>query len=59
MNAVSPARTLPPRSQIWGRTGSARTPHLSSVGVSGPPLRIAMLAPPWIAAARERGDAAR
>jgi hypothetical protein len=48
MNAVSPVRTLPSRRQIWGRTSSGRAPDLWSVGASGAPLRVAMLAPPWI-----------
>src|SRR6478736_4121395 len=48
MNAVSPAPTLRPRRQLWGRTSSGRMTDVPSVGTPGAPLRVAMLAPPWI-----------
>ena len=48
MSVVSPAPTLRSRRQLWGRTISGRTPDVPSVGPPGAPLRVAMLAPPWI-----------
>lgn len=48
MNTVSPAPTLRSGRQLWGRTRSGRPRGLSSVGAPGAPLRVAMLAPPWV-----------
>lgn len=48
MNAVSPAATQRSRRQLWGRTSFGRMPELSLVGAPGAPLRVAVLAPPWI-----------
>src|SRR5580693_3355778 len=48
MNAVSPAPTLRSRRQLWGREGSGHKPDHSSVRARRAPLRVAMLAPPWI-----------
>src|SRR5271154_969666 len=48
MDAVSSTPTLRSRRQLWGRASSGHTPDLSLVGAPGAPLRIAMLAPPWI-----------
>src|SRR5579871_1493739 len=52
MDAVIAAPALTSRRQLSGRAGGGRTPELASAHVprakSGPALRIAMLAPPWI-----------
>src|SRR5580700_9699232 len=51
MNAASSAAVLRPRHLTWGRAGSghgARSLGGEPARPSGPPLRIAMLAPPWI-----------
>ena len=48
MNAVSPAPTLRSRRQLWGRESSGHKPDHSSVRARRAPLRVAMLAPPWI-----------
>ncbi len=48
MNAVSTAPARRSRRQLLGRASSGQAPELSPAGASGAPLRIAMLAPPWI-----------
>mgnify|MGYP001389606686 CR=1 FL=1 len=52
MDAVSAAPALRSRRQLLGRTAAGHTPDLSLAGAPGhrpgAPLRVAMLAPPWI-----------
>src|ERR1700736_4149503 len=48
MDVVSSAPALRSRPQRWGPASSGHTPHLSLAGAPGAPLRVAMLAPPWI-----------
>ena len=48
MNAVSAAPARRSRRQLSGRAASGRTQELPPTGSPGAPLRIAMLAPPWI-----------
>ena len=52
MDAVMAAHTRRSRRQLLGRTADGHTPNLSLAGPPegppGAPLRIAMLAPPWI-----------
>src|ERR1700729_3127012 len=48
MEAVKSAPTLRSRRQLWGREGSGHKPDHSSVRARRAPLRVAMLAPPWI-----------
>jgi glycosyltransferase involved in cell wall biosynthesis len=48
MNAVSAAPVRRSRRQLLGRASSGRASGLWPAGRSGAPLRVAMLAPPWI-----------
>ena len=52
MDVVSAAPARRSRRQLLGRSGAGRTTDLSLArapgGPSGAPLRVAMLAPPWI-----------
>jgi glycosyltransferase involved in cell wall biosynthesis len=48
MDAVSAAPARRSRRQLLGRVSSGQASELSPAGASGAPLRIAMLAPPWI-----------
>jgi glycosyltransferase involved in cell wall biosynthesis len=48
MNAVSEAPVRRARRQLLGRVSSGQAADLSPAGMPGAPLRIAMLAPPWI-----------
>ena len=52
MDAVSAAHTRRSRRQLLGRTAAGHKPDLSLAGPPGgspgAPLRVAMLAPPWI-----------
>ena len=52
MDAVSSAPALRSRRQLWARASTVRKPDLSLVGEPAAPprapLRVAMLAPPWI-----------